>query len=90
MSVPPSTPRLSTRVPQSVLVITVIVCVLWVVIPQVQDLITSLIVLNALWLAQMSMDRSAQTLQGVQQGSTATTATDHAPQRLSRAVARPV
>ena len=75
MSVPPSTLQLSTRAPQSVLVITVIVCVLWAAVPQVQELITSLIVLNALWLAQMTTSSSVRTLQVVPQRSTATTAT---------------
>ncbi|MBW8702320.1 hypothetical protein MBT84_22185 [Streptomyces sp. MBT84] len=55
MSLPLVTRPLSTRAPQSVIVITVIVCILWGTLPQVQELVSSLIVLNALWLAQMSM-----------------------------------
>ncbi|MFC9262663.1 hypothetical protein ACIQK9_35535 [Streptomyces hydrogenans] len=35
--------------------ITVIVCILWGALPQVQDLITSLIALNAIWLAQTAL-----------------------------------
>ncbi|MFI8368565.1 hypothetical protein [Streptomyces sp. NPDC085466] len=35
--------------------ITVIVCILWGTLPQVQDLITSLIALNAIWLAQTAV-----------------------------------
>jgi hypothetical protein len=46
-------------------VITVIVCVLWVAVPQVQELITSLIVLNTLWLTQMATSSSVHTLQVV-------------------------
>jgi hypothetical protein len=74
---PWATQHLSTR-PQSVIVITVIVCILWGFIPQVQDLVTSLIVLNALWLAQASMritDRLSVSTTVVQQPSTATPAT---------------
>ncbi|WP_234315247.1 hypothetical protein [Streptomyces globisporus] len=41
------------------LVITVIVCVLWGALPQVQDLISSLIALNGIWLAQTALN-SAQ------------------------------
>jgi hypothetical protein len=71
---------MSTR-PPSVIVITVIVCILWGVVPQVQELATSLIVLSALWLAQSSMRVSGHGLAGptvVQQRSTATTATGDA------------
>lgn len=76
MSVPPSTPRLSTRSPQPILVITVIVCILWAAVPQVQELITSLIVLNALWLAQAGVSISARAAVGVQRRITATAAID--------------
>jgi hypothetical protein len=71
------TQHLSTR-PPSVIVITVIVCILWGAIPQVQELITSLIVLNALWLAQASLRVTGQVLVRplvVQQRSTATAPT---------------
>ncbi|MFF7166326.1 hypothetical protein ACFZBP_33970 [Streptomyces sp. NPDC008086] len=74
------TQQLSTR-PQSVVVITVIVCILWGVLPQAQELITSLIVLNALWLAQSSIQVTGRGFVGrlaVQQRSTATTATGSA------------
>lgn len=59
MSVPLLPPGLSTRNRQSVLVISVIVCILWAAIPQVQELISSLIVLNSLWLAQAAVGRLA-------------------------------
>lgn len=59
MSVPPSTPRVSTRNHQSVLVISVIICILWAAVPQAQELIWSLIVLNSVWLAQASIGRMA-------------------------------
>ena len=58
MSVPRFAPSLSTRPQQSVLVITVIICVLRGALPQVQDLISLLIVLNAVWLAQEAVRRS--------------------------------
>lgn len=51
LSLPRVTQHPSTR-PQSVTVITVIVCILWGRVPQAQELATSLIALNALWLAQ--------------------------------------
>lgn len=78
LSLPRVTQPLSTR-PQSVIVITVIVCILWGVVPQVQELATSLIVLNALWLAQASMhiaDQGTTRSRAVQHRSTATTAND--------------
>ncbi|MFF9406140.1 hypothetical protein ACF1B0_11485 [Streptomyces anandii] len=53
------TQHLSTH-PQSVTVITVIVCILWGVVPQAQELATSLIVLNALWLARATVSVTAQ------------------------------
>jgi hypothetical protein len=56
------------------LVITVIVCILWAAVPQVQELISSLIVLNALWLAQAGISIGAKATAGVQQRSTATAA----------------
>ncbi|WP_055691236.1 hypothetical protein [Streptomyces prasinus] len=71
------TQHLSTR-PQPVTVITVIVCILWGVVPQAQELATSLIVLNALWLARAAMRTADQTsVRGtvVQQQGTATAAT---------------
>lgn len=77
MSFPRVTQHLSTR-PQSVTVITVIVCILWGVTPQAQELATALIVLNALWLAQATMGAAGQTSAHgtlVQQQSTATAAT---------------
>lgn len=77
MSLPRVTQHLSTH-PQSVTVITVIVCILWGVAPQAQELATSLIVLNALWLARAAMHAAGQTsVCGtlVQQQSTATPAT---------------
>ncbi|MEU3033712.1 hypothetical protein [Streptomyces griseoaurantiacus] len=51
-----------------------IVCILWAAVPQVQELISSLIVLNALWLAQAGMNIGAKATAGVQQWSTATAA----------------
>jgi hypothetical protein len=80
LSLPRVTQQLSTR-PQPVIVITVIVCILWGVVPQAQELATSLIVLNALWLAQSSIRATGQDFVGrlaVQQWSTATTATGNA------------
>lgn len=77
LSLPRVTQHLSTP-PQSVTVITVLVCILWVVAPQAQELATSLIVLNALWLARAAMRAAGQTSAHgtlVQQQSTATAAT---------------
>ncbi|AGP56645.1 hypothetical protein M271_25805 [Streptomyces rapamycinicus NRRL 5491] len=36
-----------------------IICILWAAVPQAQELIWSLIVLNSVWLAQASIGRMA-------------------------------
>lgn len=63
MSFSPLAQPLSTR-PLEILVITVIVCILWTAVPQVQEVITSLIVLNALWVAQLSVRIAGWTVPG--------------------------
>lgn len=81
LSLPRVPQHLSTR-PQSVTVITVIVCILWGFVPQVQELATSLIVLNALWLARAAVRSAGQTSACglvVQQRNTATPVTGIVP-----------
>jgi hypothetical protein len=67
LSFPLFAQSLSTRAPQPILVITVIVCVLWAAVPQAQELITSVIVLNAIWLAQIGARNSTLSPSAVQQ-----------------------
>lgn len=62
LSVPRFAPWLSTRAKQLVLVVAVTASVLSGALPQVQELISSLIVLNAVWLAREAVKRPCSSL----------------------------